>query len=236
MLAENKFSKYLLYAIGEIILVVIGILIALSINNWNERRKESDLKNIYSTRLINDLKKDISTININITRAEKAQSLIMNFTESLDSEISLSERITITEKYFTEGWSTISFSSQKNTYTDLSQTGNMKIFKNTDLREEILSYYALIEKYINVYEIDKDWVLPIDVNISEETNALVFSTQTKDLYNLTDKRKAIIELNEQKELLKRHASVHFWINKSTLSNLTNIHKAAEKLMKSLENK
>ena len=72
MLAENKFSKYLLYAIGEIILVVIGILIALSINNWNERRKESDLKNIYSTRLINDLKKDISTININITRAEKA--------------------------------------------------------------------------------------------------------------------------------------------------------------------
>ena len=40
MLTENKFSKYLLYAIGEIILVVIGILIALSINNWNEERKE----------------------------------------------------------------------------------------------------------------------------------------------------------------------------------------------------
>ncbi len=39
MLTENKFSKYLLYAIGEIILVVIGILIALQINNWNENRK-----------------------------------------------------------------------------------------------------------------------------------------------------------------------------------------------------
>ena len=39
MLTENKFSKYLIYAIGEIILVVIGILIALSINNWNENRK-----------------------------------------------------------------------------------------------------------------------------------------------------------------------------------------------------
>ena len=38
MLTENKFSKYLIYAIGEIILVVIGILIALSINTWNERR------------------------------------------------------------------------------------------------------------------------------------------------------------------------------------------------------
>ena len=39
MIKENKVSKYLLYAIGEIILVVIGILIALSINNWNEQMK-----------------------------------------------------------------------------------------------------------------------------------------------------------------------------------------------------
>ncbi len=39
LLTENKFSKYFKYAIGEIFLVVIGILIALSINNWNEERK-----------------------------------------------------------------------------------------------------------------------------------------------------------------------------------------------------
>ncbi|MEH6779913.1 DUF6090 family protein, partial [Maribacter arcticus] len=46
LLAENKFSRYLLYAIGEIVLVVIGILIALSINNWNENRKQklNDIK------------------------------------------------------------------------------------------------------------------------------------------------------------------------------------------------
>ncbi len=40
LLSENKLSKYLLYAIGEIVLVVIGILIALQINNWNENRKD----------------------------------------------------------------------------------------------------------------------------------------------------------------------------------------------------
>mgnify|MGYP001591841413 CR=1 FL=1 len=44
LLSENKFSKYLLYAIGEIILVVIGILIALQINNWNEKRKNDNIK------------------------------------------------------------------------------------------------------------------------------------------------------------------------------------------------
>jgi sensor domain CHASE-containing protein len=40
MIKENRTSKYLLYAIGEIVLVVIGILIALSINNSNQERKE----------------------------------------------------------------------------------------------------------------------------------------------------------------------------------------------------
>ncbi len=46
LLTENKFSKYLLYAIGEIVLVVIGILIALSINNWNKRKvnREKDAR------------------------------------------------------------------------------------------------------------------------------------------------------------------------------------------------
>ena len=41
LLTDNKFSKYLLYAVGEILLVVIGILIALQVDNWNEERKDS---------------------------------------------------------------------------------------------------------------------------------------------------------------------------------------------------
>ena len=46
-LTENKFGKYLTYAIGEIILVVIGILIALSINNWNEEENHFQANNHY---------------------------------------------------------------------------------------------------------------------------------------------------------------------------------------------
>lgn len=44
LIAENKVSKYLLYSIGEIVLVVIRILIALSINNWKEQIKNNNLK------------------------------------------------------------------------------------------------------------------------------------------------------------------------------------------------
>lgn len=56
MLSENKYSKYLLYAIGEIVLVVVGILIALQINNWNESQKEQRLEGQLMELLISDLK------------------------------------------------------------------------------------------------------------------------------------------------------------------------------------
>ena len=55
---KNKPGKYFKYAIGEIILVVIGILIALQINNWNENRKEKEALNaIYST-VVSDIECD----------------------------------------------------------------------------------------------------------------------------------------------------------------------------------
>ena len=60
LLSENKFSKYLIYAIGEIILVVIVILIALGINNWNENRKNKDEEKIILINLNEDLKTDSS--------------------------------------------------------------------------------------------------------------------------------------------------------------------------------
>ena len=69
MLTENKFSKYLLYAIGEIVLVVIGILIALQINNWNESNKLKKEETLYLERLIIDLEKDTFYYNKNIDRA-----------------------------------------------------------------------------------------------------------------------------------------------------------------------
>jgi len=55
LLTENKFSKYLLYAIGEIILVVIGILIALQVNNFNENQKLESIKQNYFKQIIIDL-------------------------------------------------------------------------------------------------------------------------------------------------------------------------------------
>ena len=59
LLVENKFRKYILYAIGEIILVIIGILIALQINNWNEQNKKTRTEIIYLREIRKSLEVDL---------------------------------------------------------------------------------------------------------------------------------------------------------------------------------
>ncbi len=62
LVMENKTSKYLKYAIGEIVLVVIGILIALQINNWNERRKDKKTEVVILNQFLKDFQANDSII------------------------------------------------------------------------------------------------------------------------------------------------------------------------------
>lgn len=77
---KNMNSKYLKYAIGEIILVVIGILIALSINNWNENRKEKIAEYAFMEKLLSDAKTDSVFYN---SRKSGMQGSITSYQELL---------------------------------------------------------------------------------------------------------------------------------------------------------
>ena len=60
LISENKMGKYFKYAIGEILLVVIGILIALQINNWNERKKSTSQLRAQLVAIQNDINSDLN--------------------------------------------------------------------------------------------------------------------------------------------------------------------------------
>ena len=71
LLTENKFNKYILYAIGEIILVVIGILIALQINNWNEDRKAAIFEKKLLADIVPFIENNIWQLETSITHSKK---------------------------------------------------------------------------------------------------------------------------------------------------------------------
>jgi len=75
LMGKGKTGKYLKYAIGEIVLVVIGILIALSINNWNENRKSKINEEAVLLKLLEDLKTDSINLNNQYTRAKLINKL-----------------------------------------------------------------------------------------------------------------------------------------------------------------
>ena len=71
LLSESKFNRYLIYAIGEITLVVIGILIALQVNNWNQSQIELRKIKGYAKALISDLESDIDMLKVSHFQALK---------------------------------------------------------------------------------------------------------------------------------------------------------------------
>src|SRR5210317_2353909 len=83
LITDNKLSKYIIYALGEIILVVIGILIALQINNSNEDRKQRKQELHYLKNLKTDLNLNISEldkyIEVRNSRIESAKYVLEHF-------------------------------------------------------------------------------------------------------------------------------------------------------------
>jgi len=93
LLSENNFSKYLIYAIGEIVLVVIGILIALSLNNWNDSKKKKIEERVLLTELMKNLEINITQIKEDIewdSVAISSGKIIMNV---LNNKISYSDTL-----------------------------------------------------------------------------------------------------------------------------------------------
>ena len=151
LLSEGKTGKYLKYALGEIILVMIGILLALQVNNWNELRKSKQAKRTYINRLISDLKSDSIAFSLNI---KSVQSTIKNAKYIMSV---LEDRQTIKDnKEFVLGLQQVGRykieNIRNNTFLDLQNSGNLKLFSNDSIVNAIRNYYFNdIEFWNNLY-------------------------------------------------------------------------------------
>jgi len=140
LMEQNKTGKYFKYAIGEIVLVVVGILIALSINNWNEERKSENLTRTYLNNLKLDLLSDLSGI-------EKTIKDINNFEEEghysldvIDGKIDTIKKERFLKSLIWNNHYPI-FQPSRSTYDDLINSGNIKLIKDNDLKVALSKYY-----------------------------------------------------------------------------------------------
>lgn len=142
LLMENKTGKYLKYAIGEIVLVVIGILIALSINNWNEGRKDRLKERAYLEGIRDDLTEDIKYVDFIIPFNEnrkddyaRVDSLVQVRSDKL-YDIEFSEISKLSRQ-------TSTFYPRVGSYSSLLADNSADLIRNKGLLKELKTIYEI---------------------------------------------------------------------------------------------
>jgi hypothetical protein len=149
MLTENRASKYLLYAIGEIILVVIGILIALQINTWNQDRIDRKLEK----KILIDLRQELTTNKQKIRGAIERRE---DRYEPLDMYMKLMEEGSISYLDFLEIHKTEFFSGRISpsfgVINSLISSGEVNLISNDSLKylatdwKDVMAVFILVEQ------------------------------------------------------------------------------------------
>ena len=144
LIEQNRFTRYLAYAAGEILLVVIGILLALQVNKWNEQRKQEILEIQYLERLVVDLAHDTNYYNKRTSYSLKA---IHNLDAYLHEAYNIQESLEDVKDLFNYlSLDTDHLTSNNSTYRELTSTGKLNIFKNQELKKSIVDHYRLNEE------------------------------------------------------------------------------------------
>lgn len=141
LIHKNQMGKYFRYAIGEILLVVIGILIALQINNWNENRKLKAKSQELIASLIEDFEYNQNEIEIEMVFRDSLLNAMDTFNKLIKSDTPLAtvDSLKNLARSFFKGRS---FTPNLTAYDEAKSTGNLSLLKNKD----VLQQFTLFNK------------------------------------------------------------------------------------------
>lgn len=174
LLVENRVTRYLLYALGEIILVVIGILIALQVNNWNENKKRNELRKQYLSSLISDTVKDTLHLKEDIKRINQDLAVIVSYKNRLSKPSANMDTVQHIARYEYLPFFNPSNELNRNTITSLLSTGDLNLFEK-NLQNIILTHNTYQLALLKV--MDKN----VDIFFSANANGALFSSSNPSL-------------------------------------------------------
>ncbi|MBT8185482.1 MAG: hypothetical protein KJN76_11630 [Eudoraea sp.] len=231
------------YAIGEIILVVIGILIALQINTWNNNRINKNKEQEYLVGLKNDLENQINSFNNSL----KIFDVIIDKGEAIISEFSTKGNLTkidsINSKLSFMMYA-LNYPEAKTTFTELTTTGQINLIREKLIRSKIISYYQFSEDTrlglnTNVEKVYYDQIFPIiksSVIIKPESFGIPGEKVNNDLLNNrlnTTFEKNLNDPNKEFEIINA-VSLRVIEAKTNKGSVNNAKNTAESLLKDIE--
>lgn len=185
LVGEHKISKYLLYAIGEIILVVIGILIALGVNNWNENKKNNRLGKDLLSRIHHDLVQDTvqfrSKINSNNALRNEIKQVLVDLYKGVDSIPQAQHMSAIYDQSLDQV-----FSPNDNTYKSILSSGTLGLITNIELKENIVDLYSEYDETKNLLNSISQWMSGVAIAVDTQTEFIKFNGEVIDIFTTTE--------------------------------------------------
>ena len=139
LLSEGKTGKYLKYAVGEIILVVIGILIALQINNWNQSNQNSKQEKQILAQLLEEYESNLNQIDSKIFIRNEILASSIKLLEYRNKETS-SINIDSLDRNISRTITRPTFDPELSVTQDLTNSGKLYLLSNAELRKSISAF------------------------------------------------------------------------------------------------
>lgn len=171
LLEQNRLTRYLIYAFGEIVLVVIGILIALQINNWNENRKDAIEEKVVLKSLLENLQSAKAQSASLIFQEHTLKASLIRILEIDNEEKNVVNEIIPDSIFKSAVWDLQSDQPTFNAYNNLKYTNKLSLIrakavkdKFTELEFRLNQLNDILKDRLNVHQIRIDDILENDIN------------------------------------------------------------------------
>jgi hypothetical protein len=181
LINEGKTSKYFKYAIGEIILVVIGILIALSVNNWSQDNKDRKLGEDYLLRIHRDLVQDTISFRQIITSNNVLREDIKRLFDTLYHGVHNIKQVKYMGSIYDRALDQV-FSPNDNTYKGMINLGTLGLIQNIELKEEIVDLYSEYDQKRGLFTGIGQWMITVATAETIQTDFIKFNDGVSDIF------------------------------------------------------
>ena len=177
---RKRSGRYFIYAFGEIVLIVVGILIALQISEWNQSLTNERLEQAFLQRIEKDLKADLIEFGKERQRIRDGMAALEEAVQLIHRENVGTDLYKFNVLFDMAGINPLK--PQTATYRELESTGQLNLIQDDKLRAALQDHYAEYEGIEKDFESIADWMNNVSSQFEAESAIMKYTNETKSLF------------------------------------------------------
>ncbi|WP_425411066.1 hypothetical protein [Hyphococcus sp.] len=215
----------------DFVIVVVGVFIGIQVSNWNDVRQGRLSETQYLDRFADEIELTIAHIREERAFAKSSIQAIEDFTTQLySSGVSGEDLVAATNGYLTTGAFFANFRPNRTTFDDLITTGNFDIIADEAIRTGLIKLHARYDSALYIIESNISWVQQGEDRIYYGFDAFRYDVRTQKLFEDRTQESLAEDIRDNRELLRRHASFHYWLKDRSIELYDEVEPQAQDVL------